>query len=74
MVDSSFQNQVHVEGLFSMETDITETLSLKVWMLDELGSFTPLDKSLVVMVADALLPHVLQDPDLKNHSTLRQLP
>jgi len=72
-VERSFQDDIHFEGLLALEIKLTDTIVMNVWMLDEMGSFLPLDKSLAVMVADSILSHLLNDPDLKEEATLRQV-
>ena len=70
---SSFQSAVNVEGVTIVEADVTPELKLRVWMLDEMGAFRPLDKCLVVMVADALVPYITADPEFKTSLEVRQL-
>ena len=69
---SSFQQTVHVEGLVALTIAMPNGLDMKVWLLEEAGVFIPLDKSLVVMVADSLFPHLQQDPTCQK-STVHQL-
>ena len=70
---SSFQPSVHVEGVTMVEADVTSELKVQVWMLEDMGAFLPLDKCLVVMVADALTPHLTKDPDFESGLRLRQI-
>jgi UDP-GlcNAc:undecaprenyl-phosphate/decaprenyl-phosphate GlcNAc-1-phosphate transferase len=68
LTDSSFQQSVHVEGLIQLNISLSNGLDMNVWILEESGYFLPLDKSLAVMIADCLYPHLLQDPMVQKKS------